>query len=65
MEVGLNSNKRGDEIVFFLKFYFELTSLQVLVLFGIYLSLSDQKIRWFVLFSIGLWCLCSKVTRRE
>ena len=53
MEVGLNSNKRGDEIVFF-KFYFELTSLQVFVLFGIYLSLSDQKIRWFVLFSMGL-----------
>ena len=54
MEVGLNSNKRGDEIVVFFKFYFELTSLQVFVLFGIYLSLSDQKIRWFVLFSMGL-----------
>ena len=33
-DVGLNSNKRGDQIIF-LKFYFELTSLQVFVLPGI------------------------------
>ena len=50
MEVGLNSNKREDEIVFFFKFYFELTSLQVFVLFGIYLSLSEKKFD-------GLFCL--------
>ena len=34
MDVGLSSNKRGDQIVF-LKLYFELTSFQVFVLLGI------------------------------
>ena len=42
MEVGLNSNKRGDQIVF-LKFYFELTSLQVFVLLGILRVAFGQK----------------------
>ena len=46
--------------LFFLKFYFELTSLQVFVLFGIYVSPSGKNFD-------GLFCLvwvCNVFVRR-
>ena len=53
MEVGLNGNKPGDQIVFFKILFWTNFSSGLRVIWNLRVPFG-QKFRWFVLFSMGL-----------